>query len=336
MAGRPAGGPGGKAGVKPGGKPAGGPPGISAGKPAGRVAGKFGSKMAGKPGAKSGGGNKSSKRPARPGQQSSKPPRPPARRARPVDPDAVTAGPIETIETIETIDAPLATQEGEDDLARLDGASPAEAAGESASPDPRTAEDVGDEDDDEADEDDEGGDELAERSDGRPDGGISGPGAGAPNRHRRTPGEQAAQLARAKIFAIEAARLLSDDRCENVVVMEVKDLSPMYDYIVVGSGTSDRQMRSVIDEVIDLAERTGHGSFRRNVDDRTTWCVVDFVDVAVHVFEPNTRAHYDIEMMWGDAPRIDWARPAGEKAPARANIRSSTIKAMNDGEEDQA
>ena len=39
------------------------------------------------------------------------------------------------------------------------------------------------------------------------------------------------------------------------------------------------------------------------------WLVVDFGDVVVHLFEPNTRSHYDLEMMWGDAPRMEWERP---------------------------
>ena len=46
-----------------------------------------------------------------------------------------------------------------------------------------------------------------------------------------------------------------------------------------------------------------------SADDRASWLLADFVDVIVHVFEPNTRAHYDLEMLWGDAPRLEWERP---------------------------
>lgn len=112
-----------------------------------------------------------------------------------------------------------------------------------------------------------------------------------------------------RAFATEAARLLSDNKCQDIVVLDVTSLSQMSDYLVIASGTSDRQMRSTADDVVDLAARQGSSAFRKDVDDRTTWIVVDFVDVVVHIFEPNTRAHYDLEMLWQDAPRMEWERP---------------------------
>ncbi len=112
-----------------------------------------------------------------------------------------------------------------------------------------------------------------------------------------------------RAFAIEAARLLADDKCEEVVLLDVRNLSQVCDYIVVASGTSDRQMGSAADDVRKMAEEQGHAVFRSNRDARTAWIVLDCVDVVVHVFEPQMRAHYDIEMLWGDAPHIEWRRP---------------------------
>lgn len=110
-------------------------------------------------------------------------------------------------------------------------------------------------------------------------------------------------------FAIDAARLLADDKCEEVVLLDVRNLSQVCDYIVVASGTSDRQMASAAEDVKKMAEETGHAVFRSNRDARTAWVVLDCVDVVVHVFEPQMRAHYDIEMLWGDAPHVEWRRP---------------------------
>ncbi len=140
----------------------------------------------------------------------------------------------------------------------------------------------------------------------------------------------AARSSAVQAFAIEAARLLSDDKCEDVVLLDVRGLSPMCDFIVIGSGTSDRQMRATIDEVVDMGRTQGFGTARRNVDDRATWCVADLFDVVVHVFEPNTRAYYDLEMLWGDAPKMDWARPAGAPTP---RSRTKKAKAEPDGQE---
>lgn len=113
----------------------------------------------------------------------------------------------------------------------------------------------------------------------------------------------------ARSFAIELARLFRDDKCEDVVVLDVTNLSQITDLIVIGSGSSDRQMRSTLEHVRDLGEELGFKSFRINADKASTWLIADFVDVMCHLFEPNTRAHYDLEMLWGDAQRVAWERP---------------------------
>lgn len=110
-------------------------------------------------------------------------------------------------------------------------------------------------------------------------------------------------------FAIDAARLAHDDKCTDVVVLDVRTLSQVTDYIVIGTGTSERQMRSVLAHVEELGKAGGYPAFRTSADERASWLLADFVDVIVHLFEPNTRAHYDLEMLWGDAPRVEWERP---------------------------
>jgi ribosome-associated protein len=110
-------------------------------------------------------------------------------------------------------------------------------------------------------------------------------------------------------FAIEAARMMHDDKCTDVVLIDVRGRSPMADFIVIGSGTSDRQMKSVLMHLEELGTRLKFPTRRVNQDDRATWLLADFFDVVAHLFEPNTRAHYDLEMLWGDAPRMAWERP---------------------------
>ncbi len=117
-------------------------------------------------------------------------------------------------------------------------------------------------------------------------------------------------------FAVECARILKDDKCEHIVVLDVRGRSQVTDYVVVGSGTSDRQMNAAIGDAVELGESLGYSAARTNKDDRSTWLLADFVDVVVHLFEPNTRAYYDIEMLWGDAPRVEWQR-AEDSASAK-------------------
>lgn len=113
----------------------------------------------------------------------------------------------------------------------------------------------------------------------------------------------------ARRFAIDAARMAYDDKCSDIVLMDVRGLSQVTDYIVIGTGTSERQMRSVLKHIEEMGAAAGFPAFRTNADERAMWLLSDFVNVMVHLFEPNTRAHYDLEMLWGDAPRIDWERP---------------------------
>lgn len=114
-------------------------------------------------------------------------------------------------------------------------------------------------------------------------------------------------------FVIEAARLMKDLHCTDIIAFDVRQFSDVTDYVMVATGTSDRQIHSVSGDLNDLARSFDMGRFGREVDERSTWLVADFVDVVVHLFDADTRAHYDLEMMWGDAPKVQWQRPDGEK-----------------------
>lgn len=111
---------------------------------------------------------------------------------------------------------------------------------------------------------------------------------------------------RPRQFATEAARLLRDLHCQDVLLLDVRGRSNVTDFILIASGTSDRQIRSVSDDLEELAESSGMQLYGRDVDTTTSWMVLDFVDVMAHLFHPEARAHYDLEMLWADAPKVDW------------------------------
>lgn len=113
----------------------------------------------------------------------------------------------------------------------------------------------------------------------------------------------------ARAFARAIGTSLLGDRCENVVILDVTKMSPVTGFIVIGSGTSARQMRSSLENLSEVAQANGTSAFRISEDNDALWILADFVDVVVHLFEPNARAHYDLEMMWGDAPRVDVPKP---------------------------
>ena len=125
----------------------------------------------------------------------------------------------------------------------------------------------------------------------------------------RQPGSEQ-DYAEARELAIESARLMNDRHCDDIIVYEVSGISPVTDFVVLASGTSDRQVRGVGHEVADLARQRGYQRMGTDRDEDYRWFVVDFGAVMVHLFEPATRGHYDLEMLWGDADTVKWRRSA--------------------------
>ncbi len=110
-------------------------------------------------------------------------------------------------------------------------------------------------------------------------------------------------------LAIEAARLAQDRHCTEIVVLDLRDISPVTDYFVIATGTSNVQMRAVADETADFGKGVGHRAFHIAGRDTGKWILLDFVDVVVHLFDEEHRHFYDLELMWADAPHVTWQDP---------------------------
>ena len=129
----------------------------------------------------------------------------------------------------------------------------------------------------------------------------------ADNSQRPKPGRARGNKAtEIRQFVVDAAQLLDGRHCEDVLIFDLRGLSDVTDYILIASGSSDRQITSVASELRGFADERSIDRFGSEQDASTTWLVIDLIDVVVHIFEPSTRAHYDLEMMWNDAPRIIW------------------------------
>ncbi len=109
-------------------------------------------------------------------------------------------------------------------------------------------------------------------------------------------------------FAIDAARLIADRHCADVRLLDVRGLSQVCDYVLIGSGTSDRQMKSLAEELDDLGAEHDMPMLHKDADTATTWVVVDFIDLVTHLFEPAKRVFYDLESLWSDAQAVPWER----------------------------
>ena len=94
-------------------------------------------------------------------------------------------------------------------------------------------------------------------------------------------------------------------KAENIVILDVRKLSSVTDYFVITSGTSAPHLRAIVDEITDEL-RDEHGVRPRAVDGNihTAWVVLDYFDVIVHVMRQDMREYYDLDGLWGDAPRV--------------------------------
>ncbi len=109
-----------------------------------------------------------------------------------------------------------------------------------------------------------------------------------------------------------------DKKARDVVVLDLRGVSGFTDAFVICSGTSDRQAKAIHDG-IHIALKNEHGLLPRRVEGvaEARWILMDYLDVVVHVFTPETRDFYRLETLWGDVPRKvyeDAAPSAGEDA----------------------
>ena len=118
-----------------------------------------------------------------------------------------------------------------------------------------------------------------------------------------------------KKLALLCRELADNKKAEDIVVLDVRELSSITDYFVIASGTSEPHLRAISDEIMNKL-REEHGVRPRAVDGnlQTAWLVLDYFDVIVHVMRQEVRDHYDLETLWGDAPRVKPRRRAAVKA----------------------
>jgi len=90
----------------------------------------------------------------------------------------------------------------------------------------------------------------------------------------------------------------------------VRDLITITDYFVIVSGTSDRQVKTIADDVVKEMKARGVRPVRQEGEAGARWVLLDFVDFVVHVFNEEEREFYRLENLWRDAPVVDWAQGA--------------------------
>jgi ribosome-associated protein len=115
--------------------------------------------------------------------------------------------------------------------------------------------------------------------------------------------------------ALVAAKTALENRGRDVVVLDLRELTPMFDYFVLATGTSRRQLHAMSEE-IDHALEEGLGDKRMGIEgyQESRWVLLDYGDIVIHLFEPETRDYYALEQLWGKAKRVP-VEPLDEEKP---------------------
>ena len=125
-------------------------------------------------------------------------------------------------------------------------------------------------------------------------------------------------------LVLEAAEAASAKKADRIVILDVSEQLVITDYFLICSGNSQRQVRTIADEVERrLAQSRGRKPFRREGEREARWVLLDYVDFVVHVFHTDDREYYDLERLWADARVVpfdddgEWASVASASDPAK-------------------
>lgn len=127
--------------------------------------------------------------------------------------------------------------------------------------------------------------------------------------------------------AITAARAAAEKKAFDVRILEVGPLISITDYFVIASGATERQVKTIVEEVDREMAKIGLRSLRREGEREARWVLVDFGDVVVHVFTDSDRKYYELERLWKGAPEIDWSSSPDDAASTGTGASSSSISA---------
>ena len=118
-----------------------------------------------------------------------------------------------------------------------------------------------------------------------------------------------------KKLALLCRELAENKKAEDITILDLRKLSTVTDYFVIAFGTSEPYLRAIVDEISDRL-REDHGVKAKAVDGtlKAAWVVLDYFDVIVHVMRQDVRERYDLETLWGDAPRVKARRRPALKA----------------------
>jgi ribosome-associated protein len=114
--------------------------------------------------------------------------------------------------------------------------------------------------------------------------------------------------------ALAAAQVAHDNRGQNIVLLDLREMTAVFDFFLLITGTSRRQLHAIAEE-IDRTLKEQFGEKRMGVEGYAagTWILQDYGDVVIHLFDDQAREYYSLEQLWSEARRIDWQSSQGPR-----------------------
>lgn len=126
-----------------------------------------------------------------------------------------------------------------------------------------------------------------------------------------------------KDLAYEIARIIDSRMGHDIAILDLRGLSDVAEFFVIATGDNNRMVDAIVDEIENRLRPQDIRAFAIEGREDNTWDLMDFGGVLVHVFQPEARAYYRLERLWGDAPRLDFADGTVTERAAVASDRQS-------------
>jgi ribosome-associated protein len=130
---------------------------------------------------------------------------------------------------------------------------------------------------------------------------------------RREPRRAALALERARA----CARIADDNRGKDILLLDLRQTTPLVDFFVIVTAVSRRQGNAIASEIDQAMKKHGEAKLGVEGSEEGHWILIDYADFVVHIFSPDDRLYYSLEEIWGDAPQLDWQSSDAE--PSRTD-----------------
>ena len=109
----------------------------------------------------------------------------------------------------------------------------------------------------------------------------------------------------AREIAKTACHALSEKKAEDLRVIEISEISPLADYFIIATGSNTNQIQAMVDAVDEALTKAGHPVKQIEGNRNSSWALMDYGDIIVHIFSQEDRLFYNLEKIWTDGKRIE-------------------------------